>query len=69
MDARYKSNYQMSLKDNLEYINKMGIDKFIVDQYRKYHCSRCGGLISIHNKRCFKCDTITRLVEKDNRKY
>jgi uncharacterized protein YqiB (DUF1249 family) len=69
MDARYKSNYQMSLKDNLEYINKMGIDKFIEDQCRKYHCSRCGGLISIHNKRCFKCDTITRLVEKHNRKY
>ena len=59
----------MSVKDNLEYIKKMGIDKFIKEQYKKYRCSKCGGLISIHNRKCFKCDTITRLVEKYNRKY
>ena len=65
MDDRYRSNYKMSVKDNLEYINKMGIGKFIEEQYRKYRCSKCGGLISIHNRKCFKCDSITRLVEKN----
>ena len=64
MDDRYRNNYKMSVKDNLEYINKMGIGKFIKEQYRKYRCSKCGGLISIHNRKCFNCDTITRLVEK-----
>ena len=39
------------------------------EQYEKYHCSKCGGLISIHNRRCFKCDTITRLVEKRKTEY
>lgn len=57
------------MKDNLEYIRKKGIGKFIEDQYRKYRCSKCFGLISIHNRKCFKCDTITRLVEKHNREY
>jgi len=66
MDDRYRINYKMSVKDNLEYISEMGIDKFIKEQYRKYHCSKCGGLISIHNKKCFECDAITRLVEKCN---
>jgi hypothetical protein len=54
----------MSMKDNLEDIKKMGVGKFINEQYKKYHCSKCGGLISIHNRKCFKFDTITKLVEK-----
>ena len=69
MDDRYRKNYMMSIKNNLELINKRGIDKFINEQYKKYRCSKCGGLISIHNKKCFKCDKITRLVEKHNKKY
>jgi len=58
----------MSVKDNLENINNSGVSKFIEKQYREYHCSKCGGLISIHNRKCFKCETITKLVEK-NIKY
>ena len=54
----------MSMKDNLEYIKKMGIGNFIAEQYKKYRCSKCGGLISIHNRKCFKCDIITKLVDK-----
>ncbi|MFC1694336.1 DUF3795 domain-containing protein [Candidatus Latescibacterota bacterium] len=65
IDNRYRKNYGMSMKDNLEYIKKMGIDKFIKEQYKKYRCSTCGGLISIHNKKCFKCDKITKLVDKN----
>ncbi len=66
MDKRYRKSYNMSVKDNLGYIEKNGIDNFIIEQYKKYHCSKCGGLISIHNRKCFKCDTITKLVEKYN---
>ncbi len=69
MDDRYRNNYQMSVKDNLELIKSVGIEKFIDVQYEKYRCSQCGGLISVHNRKCFKCDTITRLVEKRNREY
>ena len=69
MDARYRKNYQMSVKENLENINKMGIDQFIKDQHEKYRCPKCGGMISIHNRKCFNCDPVTRLVEKQDRKY
>lgn len=67
MDHRYRNNYEMSVKRNLEYIEKMGIERFADEQYKRYRCSRCDGLISIHNSKCFKCDTVTRLVEKRNR--
>ena len=64
MDARYKKNYRMSVIDNLETIKKIGVEKFIQQQYDKYRCPTCEGLISIHNNKCFKCDPITKLVEK-----
>jgi hypothetical protein len=66
IDKRYRIGYEMSMKENLEYIRNRGIAKFIEDQYRKYHCPKCFGLISVHNRKCFKCETITRLVEKRN---
>jgi hypothetical protein len=69
MDARYRTNYEMSVKDNLECISKKGVAQFIKEQYEKYRCSKCGGSISIHNRKCFKCDTVNRLVEKRNKKY
>ena len=68
MDDRYRKNYRMSVKDNLENIRKMGTAEFANEQYRKYRCSTCGGLISIHNRKCFKCDEVSRLVEKRNKK-
>jgi hypothetical protein len=69
MDDRYRKNYQMSVKENLEFIQEEGISQFIDEQYKKYRCSKCGGLISIHNRKCFKCDTVTRLVEKYYKDY
>jgi hypothetical protein len=65
MDDRYVKNFKMSIRDNLEFIKKKGIGKFVNEQYKKYRCSRCNGLISIHNKKCFKCDAITKLVDKN----
>ena len=64
MDKRYRKNYKMSTIENLDYIQKFGIKKFINNQYKQHSCSKCGELISIHNRKCFNCDTITRLVEK-----
>jgi len=64
MDERYKNNYKMSVKKNLSDIQKRGVDKFIEEQYKKYNCSNCGGLVSIHNRKCFKCEEVTKLVEK-----
>ncbi len=69
MDDRYSRNYGMSVKDNLERIHKIGVDRFTEEQYEEYRCSKCGGLLSIHNRKCFTCDTIARLVEKRNKKY
>ncbi|MBN1799707.1 MAG: hypothetical protein JW822_14115 [Spirochaetales bacterium] len=67
IDNRYSKNYNMSMKRNLDEIRIKGIDAFIVEQHAKYRCPGCGGLISVHNGKCFTCDTVTRLIEKQNR--
>lgn len=64
MDDRYRSNYHMSVIANLLSINEIGVQCFVEEQYKKYQCSTCGGLISIHNRKCFKCDSVTRLIQK-----
>ncbi len=69
MDNRYKCNYDVSVKDNLERIRRIGVGRFAKEQYEKYRCSKCGGLISIHNGKCFKCDVIARLVEKRDKRH
>ena len=37
MDDKYRKNYKMSVKSNLEHIRKKGIDKFVEEQYEE-HC-------------------------------
>ena len=59
----------MSVKDNLQVLRESGLDSLIEIQYQEHRCSRCDGLISVHNRKCFKCDTITRLVEKRGKEY
>jgi len=66
MDDRYRKEYNMSVKENLENIEKKGISKFLEEQYNIHGCSKCDGLISIHNRKCFNCDEVTKLVEKQN---
>ncbi len=56
----------MSVMENLDFIKENGINKFVAEQYDEHQCSKCGDLISVHNKKCFKCDQITRLVDKDS---
>jgi len=64
MDKRYRDNYNVSTKDNLDNIKTVGIEEFCKEQYKKHSCSKCGELISVHNNKCFKCETVTKLVEK-----
>lgn len=66
MDNRYRNNYATSVKENLECIKEKGVLTFLEEQYEKHNCVKCGGLISVHNRKCFKCDTITKLIEKLN---
>jgi len=59
-DARYRRRYGASPIGNLEVIRANGIQFFLLQQHKSHSCPKCGGMISIHNRKCFSCERIER---------
>ena len=55
LDKRYRTKYEMSMIENLEFIRKKGITKFIENEIERWKCPECGGVICVHNKNCYRC--------------
>jgi len=55
LDKRYRTKYKMSMIENLEYIKKNGIGKFIENEVERWKCPKCGGVICVHNGKCYTC--------------
>ncbi len=64
VDKRYKTDYGASPCENLAEIRQSGMTAFLEREAARHSCPRCGGVLSIHNGKCFACDTVTRLIEK-----
>jgi len=56
LDQRYRKNYKMSMVENLQEIRRRGIEAFLERQQAKYRCARCGGVVCVHNGRCYDCE-------------
>jgi len=56
LDKRYQEKYDMSMIKNLEFIKENGINLFLKQQEEKYKCPNCGGVICVHNKKCYNCE-------------
>ncbi|HNX05405.1 MAG TPA: DUF3795 domain-containing protein [Opitutales bacterium] len=64
VDRRYQLDYGASPRENLSCIRSDGMAAFLEKEAQRHRCPRCGAMVSVHNGKCFACDTITRLVEK-----
>ena len=58
LDKRYRTKYDMSMIENLEFIQKNGITQFLKHEEERWKCPRCGGTICVHNKKCYNCNKI-----------
>jgi len=56
IDKRYRTFFRMSMIENLEFIKKNGIKKFLKEEKDRWKCLKCGGLICCHNGICFDCE-------------
>lgn len=52
LDKRYRTRYGMSMINNLEYIKKNGINKFIKKEEKRW--LRKSGVLCVHNKKIYK---------------
>jgi hypothetical protein len=60
LDHRYRRGYGVSPIENLEMIRAQGVEFFLRQQRKRHGCPQCGGMISVHNKKCFTCDKVER---------
>ena len=58
LDNRYKTKYNMSMIENLEYIKNSGINNFIKNEKIRWTCNECGGTICVHKGYCYSCGKI-----------
>jgi len=56
LDQAYQKFFHMSLVENLKRIKKDGMANFLKSQRKGSKCPKCGGIISVHNGKCFRCD-------------
>lgn len=56
LDKRYRTKYNMSMIENLNYIKEFGMDNFLKNEQIRWKCTKCGGLICVHRNKCLKCD-------------
>ncbi|RPI92516.1 MAG: DUF3795 domain-containing protein [Chloroflexi bacterium] len=55
LDKSYRQRYQVSLIDNAIRIKTVGARQYLIEEKEKWTCSRCGGVISLHDRLCSKC--------------
>jgi hypothetical protein len=64
LDKVYRNKYGMSMIENLKYIEAKGIDQFIKNEQERWKCSICGGVICVHNKKCYACNDDRKIIMK-----
>ena len=55
LDKRYRAKYHMSMMENLEFIKEKGMEVFIENERKRWTCTECGGLLSVHRNECQFC--------------
>ena len=60
LDQRYRRTYGVSPIENLEEIRAEGVEFFLRQQHERHGCPSCGGMISVHNRKCFACVKVER---------
>lgn len=55
LDKRYRTRYNMSMIENLENIQKIGIEEFLKNEKIRWTCPECGGTVCVHKGYCYDC--------------
>ena len=55
LDLRYQTRYHMSMIENLEFIKKKGIKKFVENEKIRWASPECGGIMCVHTGYCNTC--------------
>jgi len=57
LDKRYRTNYGMSMIENLTYIQNLGLEDFLKNEEIRWTCPECGFGLCVHRDICLNCKT------------
>lgn len=55
LEKSYNQRYRTSLMQNSLFVKEHGLAVFMQQQLETYTCSKCGGVISLHDAECSEC--------------
>jgi hypothetical protein len=55
IDKRYQTRYRTSLIQNLQSLNLLGSEEYLLQEKVKWTCKNCGSVLSVHKSGCMKC--------------
>jgi len=55
LNKRYQEKYRMSMLENLDKIQTLGIRKFVEQQKKQWTCPECKKLLCVHRNFCLHC--------------
>lgn len=55
LDKRYRTRYKISMVENLENIEKLGVEKFVKNEEVRWMCHGCNGTLCVHRNFCLFC--------------
>lgn len=55
LDKRYRTNYGMSMIENLNFIKKSGMEAFLKNEQLRWTCRECGAGLCVHRNFCLNC--------------
>ena len=55
LDSRYQEKVGVNMVENLKRIERVGVEKWLLEQEEHYSCPECGGEICVHDAECFDC--------------
>jgi hypothetical protein len=58
LDLRYRTKYHMSMLENLAAIERYGMDRFLRQEEKRWACSECGCIVSVHRNTCPRCGLV-----------
>ncbi len=56
LDKRYRTNYGMSMFENLHFIKENGLEEFLRLEEQRWKCEKCGSGLSVHRDNCLNCN-------------
>ena len=63
LDKSYRQRYQVSLIDNALRLQTIGAAQYSLEERKKWTCSQCGGVVSLHDHVCSECGIVMHLIK------